>query len=116
MAGNRGVKAAGQAGVRGGQALQIRPRDPKHNSLIGIGVGGNAGLMQLQRAAEHPVTGAHAVELVLDDIFHPAAQQQIDLIEVMVVQLDLVHVGRPVAVDLIVGRDHRLAFGVGVVV
>ena len=72
--------------------------------------------MQPQRAAHHPVAGAHAVELVLDDVLHPPAQQQVDLIEVVVVQLDLVHVGRAIAVDLIIRRDHRLALGVGVVV
>ena len=116
MAGDCRVKAAGQTCARGGQALQIGPRDPEHDALIGVGVGGNARLVQLQRAAQHPVAGAHAVELVLDDVLHPPAQQQVDLIEVVVVQLDLVHVGRAIAVDLIIRRDHRLALGVGVVV
>ena len=72
--------------------------------------------MQLQRAAQHPVTGAHAVELVLNNVLHPPAQQQIDFIKVMMMQLHLVHIGGPIAVDLIVRLYHCLAFGVGVVV
>ena len=43
-------------------SLQIGPRDPEHDALIGVGVGGNARLVQLQRAAQHPVAGAHAVK------------------------------------------------------
>ena len=111
---NGGVKAAGQAGARGGQAFQIRAADPQNDALIRIGIGGDARLMQLQRADEHPVAGAHTVDLVFHDIFHPTAQQQIDFVKIVVVQLDLVHIRRAVAVDLVVRRDHRLPGGIGV--
>ena len=85
VAWHAGIKAAGQAGARGGKPVQIWSGDPQHDALVRVGIGIDAGLMQLQRAAQHPVAGAHAVKLVLHNIFHPATQQQVDLIEIMVV-------------------------------
>ena len=74
----------------------------------------DAGLMQLQRAAQHPVAGAHAVDLVFHNILNAAAQQQIDLVKIVVVQFHLVHVGGTVAVHFIIRLDHALPLGIGV--
>ena len=113
VAGDAGVKAAGQAGARAGVPLQVAAGHPQHDPLVGFAVGGDAGLVQFQRADQHQVAGAHLVQMVFHNIAHLAAQQQVDLVKIVMVQCHLVHIGAAVAVDLEVAGDHRLAAGVG---
>ena len=114
VARHAGIKAAGQAGARGGKPVQIWSGDPQHDALVRVGIGIDAGLMQLQRAAQHPVAGAHTVNFIFHNIFNTAAQQQINLVKIMVVQLHFVHVSGTIAVHLIIRLDHALALGIGV--
>ena len=106
MAGHRGVKATGQAGVRAGKGFQIPAVHPQHNALVRFIIAVNPRLVQLQRADQHQIPRAHVEDAVFDRIRYTAAQKHVDFIKIVVVQLHFIHVA--VAVNFKIPADHGL--------
>ena len=86
VAGLAGIKASGQAGLRGGKLFHKIPVQPQHNALITDAPLREAGLVQLIGVDQQNIAGLQMIVAALYNIVHTAVQKQIDLVKIMVVQ------------------------------
>ena len=104
-----GVKAGGQAGLGGGKLVEKGLIDPENDPLVRRGdLLGDPGLVKLQGADEQHVPGQKVVNAALDGVVHVAAQKEIDLKKVVVMELHIVQLGVTVVEDLKALGQHVL--------
>ena len=109
VAGGRPVEAAGQRLVAAPQPLQAGPGQPEHDALVGPRPRLHRDLMQLQRADQQQVPRLELVDLALDAPLGPAAQKEVDLVEIVVVQPHRLQLPVAVVEHLKVPPAHLLA-------
>ena len=86
---------------------QILRVDPEDDALIGL-LRGHRGPVQLHGTDEHQVPGKEGVVDALHQIVHPAAEEEIDLIKVVVMQRDLLHFRVPKVENFKISPRHDL--------
>ena len=86
---------------------QILRVDPEDDALIGL-LRRHGGPVQLHGADEHQVPGIEGVVDALHQVVHPAAEEEIDLIKVVVMQRHLLHFGVPKVEDFKISPRHDL--------
>lgn len=102
------VEAVHQAGVGGGMLMKKFRIDPQYDSLVGVPIRVDDGLVQLQRADQQKIPRLQPVGLALHQIVHTAAQKKVDLIKIMVVQRHRPQVTVLIMKDLVAVALHFL--------